>query len=173
MFLWVGLGNPGEEYSATRHNLGKVVLTNLCFEYIVEKNKQLKCLEYRQKRYPNVKIIFPQTYMNNSGIAVKKVCAFYNIQIDNIVIFHDDIELPVGNFDYKFGGGHRGHNGLRNIISQLDNANFHRIRLGVGRPQKQNQSVADFLLEKTSLKNMIQQEEVLELLHIKNLLGAP
>ena len=173
MLLWVGLGNPGKKYSTTRHNLGIFILTSLCAEYTEKKNKRLKCIEYMQNIYPDVKMIFPQTYMNCSGSSVKKVCNFYDIPINNVVVFHDEIELPSGAFDYKFGGGHRGHNGLRDIIFHMGSPDFHRIRLGVGRPQNTNQNIADFLLERVSLNDLIQEKEIINLLKMKDLLIVP
>ncbi len=111
--------------------------------------------------------------MNGSGSSVKKVCNFYNIHINNVVVFHDEIELPAGDFDYKFGGGHRGHNGLRDIIFHMGSPDFHRIRLGVGRPECTNQNIADFLLEQTSLNGFIQEKDIINLLKTKNLLILP
>ena len=164
MFLWAGLGNPGRAYAHTRHNLGIFVLKDIFPEHTERKHKKLGYIEYEQNLLQNVKIIFPQGYMNHSGIYIKRACEFYKVGLKDLVVFHDEIDLPIGEVQYKFGGGHNGHNGLRDIILRMDDANFHRIRLGVGRPENPIQSVSDFVLEKTPLSQMVSRTRVIQVL---------
>ena len=178
MYLWVGLGNPGKKYKNSRHNIGVFILEKILSQttiknFFAKQREKLKSLEYIQDSFQNVKIIFPQTFMNHSGEAVQKACSFYQCNINDVVVFHDEIELPLGEVRYKFSGGHSGHNGIRNIIQKIGSADFHRIRLGIGRPalyekskaqNKETPKIADYLLETTDLEGMISPEKVLELL---------
>ena len=171
MYLWVALGNPGERYKNSRHNMGVFIIEKILSlsetnSFSVKERKKLKSLEYIQDRFQNVKIIFPQTFMNFSGESVKKACSFYQCSLENVIVFHDEIELPPGEVRHKFSGGHSGHNGIRDIILKVGSPNFHRIRLGVGRPSEDKQipKIADYLLETTNLEGMINPRKVLGIL---------
>ena len=141
MKLFVGLGNPGERYKLTRHNVGFMVLDKLI------KNHQLKAgikslIHFFNKIIIDQKsmiLLKPLTFMNISGHAVQKVKNFYGIDPNNIVIIHDDIDLELGKIKLKKGGGDGGHNGLKSII-KLIGSEFNRIRIGIGRPEKINVS---------------------------------
>jgi peptidyl-tRNA hydrolase, PTH1 family len=137
MFLLVGLGNPGSGYVNNRHNIGFKVLENIEKLYNPPKFTKKFKSEYT-KLLVNENIIFllkPMTFMNNSGIAVKEIMDFYNIDIKNIYVIHDEIDLDCGQIKIKNGGGHNGHNGLRSI-DQYISKGYNRIRIGVSRPSK-------------------------------------
>jgi len=137
MFLLVGLGNPGSGYVNNRHNIGYKVLENIEKLYNPPKFTRKFKSEYT-KLLVNKNIIFllkPMTFMNNSGIAVKEIMDFYNIDIKNIYVIHDEIDLDCGQIKIKNGGGHNGHNGLRSI-DQYISKGYNRIRIGVSRPSK-------------------------------------
>ena len=137
MFLIVGLGNPGKLYSNNRHNIGYKILDNIREMYsFPEFSKKFKS-EF-SKTELNKSILFllkPITFMNNSGIALKEIKNFYNIDINNIYVIHDEIDLDQGRVKVKKGGGHNGHNGLKSI-DKLIGKNYNRVRVGVSRPSK-------------------------------------
>jgi PTH1 family peptidyl-tRNA hydrolase len=150
VYLFVGLGNIGKEYENTRHNFGF-----MCIEGIIEKYK----IENHQTKFNSdvffgeiggnkVIIAKPRTYMNRSGVAVSQIKSFYKIFLENIFIFHDDLDLEFCRVKYKIGGGAAGHNGIKNI-DEMIGKNYNRIRLGIGRPLD-NSSVVDFVLQKFS-----------------------
>ena len=133
--LIVGLGNPGKEYENTRHNFGFIVL-----DYIQSSNEEL----LREK-----KIIFekPQTFMNESGKAVKKITDFYKILPEEILVLHDDLDLPLGEIRVSQNSGAAGHKGVQSIIDNLGSKNFTRIRLGI---KPASGDVEKFVLQKFS-----------------------
>ena len=153
MKLFVGLGNPGERYKITRHNVGFMVLDNLIKQSSVEgwDNKFDSFLNKIIINQKSVILLKPLTFMNVSGHAVQKVKNFYGIDPNNIVIIHDDIDLELGKIKLKKGGGDGGHNGLKSII-KLIGSEFNRIRIGIGRPEKI--SVSSYVL------NNFREEEV-------------
>ena len=153
MKLFVGLGNPGEKYKLTRHNIGFMVLDKFIQQSSV-KGWDKKFDSFFNKIIIDQKSIIllkPLTFMNLSGYAVQKVKNFYGIDTKNIVIIHDDIDLELGKIKLKKGGGDGGHNGLKSII-KLIGSEFNRIRIGIGRPEKI--SVSSYVL------NNFREEEV-------------
>ncbi len=152
--LIVGLGNPGLQYQKTRHNAGflfldDLVSANLGGQWQVNRQffGEISTFSYSGERVVAMK---PHTFMNKSGQAVGVIAGFYKIKPDEILVVHDELELPVGQVRMKFGGGHAGHNGLRDIIARIGSADFYRLRIGIGRPQVG--SVADYVLSKPSLE---------------------
>ena len=141
MKLFVGLGNPGERYKLTRHNVGFMVLDNLIKQSSIEgwDNKFDSFFNKIIIDQKSMILLKPLTFMNISGSAVQKVKNFYGIDPNNIVIIHDDIDLELGKIKLKKGGGDGGHNGLKSII-KLIGSEFNRIRIGIGRPEKINVS---------------------------------
>ena len=137
MFLLVGLGNPGKSYINNRHNIGYKVIDNIKNDYdfpnFIKKFKS----DFSKKLLDNqvVSLIKPITYMNDSGIAVKEVKKFYNIDLNNIYVIHDEIDLDQGRVKIKNGGGHNGHNGLKSI-DKLIGHEYNRVRVGISRPSK-------------------------------------
>ncbi|MDC0072680.1 aminoacyl-tRNA hydrolase [Gammaproteobacteria bacterium] len=153
--LIVGLGNPGKQYEHTRHNVGEDFIDILADKYSIELKKEKKFLGSYGKALAfntTLHLLKPDHYMNESGIAVKKTKSFLNIPIDQILIVHDDLDLPFGNLKFKEMGGHGGHNGLRNIIDLLNGeSSFKRLRIGIGHPGKEK-DVTKYVLTKPTNK---------------------
>lgn len=128
------LGNPGRQYQNTRHNYPWLV-SEAMSELSSGWNEKFKGT-YQEWRYKEERLLFlkPQTQMNLSGQSVQAAMAFYKIQPNNLLVVHDDVELPFGQAAFKNGGGHGGHNGLRSVMQLLGTPDFYRFRLGVGRP---------------------------------------
>lgn len=135
-FLIVGLGNPGKEYEGTRHNAGFVVLAELARRFGADPAKEKFTARLAKARVgaEDVWLLEPQTFMNLSGDAVQPAAAFLKIAPEQIVVVHDEIDLPFADVRLKKGGGHAGQNGLRSIIARLGTPEFHRVRVGIGRP---------------------------------------
>ena len=143
MLLIVGLGNPGSGYENTRHNIGFKVIDKLVDDLgarDVSKNS------FYGKLFKTSNILFlkPMTYMNLSGKSVLAVKQFYKIDLEDIIVIHDDIDLPFTALRFKNGGGHGGHNGLKSIDSSIGKE-YNRVRMGIGRPEHRSQ-VVDFVL---------------------------
>lgn len=136
--LIVGLGNPGPEYEHTRHNAGAFFVEELAAKYnvsLVADRKYAGLVGRFTLNGQDVRLLIPTTYMNRSGQAVNALANFFRIPLDAILVAHDELDLPPGIAKLKQGGGHGGHNGLRDIIAQSGNQNnFHRLRLGIGHP---------------------------------------
>lgn len=133
MKLIVGLGNPGKEYEKTRHNAGFYVIDLLLKELNISLDKS-KCRSlYTIYKHNNEKIIIckPQTYMNLSGQAVKSIMKFYDIDIKDVIVVHDDLDLPVGKLRLRHTGSCGGQNGMRSIIELLNSKDINRIRIGI------------------------------------------
>ena len=133
----IGLGNPGEEYIKNRHNIGFLLLENFSEKYNVKftlKNK----LKSRYSEFKindcSYKLFLPNTYMNNSGDAVRAIVDWYKIKLDQLLIIVDDIYLPLGKVRFRKKGSSGGHNGLKDIIKKLHTENFNRIKIGIGSP---------------------------------------
>ncbi|SDH19233.1 MULTISPECIES: aminoacyl-tRNA hydrolase [unclassified Nitrosomonas] len=148
MKLIVGLGNPGERYAATRHNVGFHWLCRLAGELRIPFKSEAKfhglCANIMQGDEP-LWLLKPETYMNASGMAVAALSRFYKISPDQVLIVHDELDLPPGTAKLKLGGGAGGHNGLKDIISRLATKDFWRLRIGIGHPGNKNE-VADYVL---------------------------
>ena len=135
MKLFVGLGNPGSKYQNNRHNIGFLMLDQLAKDYSFESWKTKAGAQVSTGRIGTTKIIAakPQSFMNKSGLPVAELSRFYKIAPDDIYVFHDEIDLGEGRLRVKQGGGHGGHNGLRDIDRHLGK-DYWRVRIGVGRP---------------------------------------
>ena len=161
--LVVGLGNPGRNYIKNRHNIGFIIGEHFADLYsirISEKSFSSLCGSGKVET-ANVLLICPQTYMNSSGYAAQHAHNFYKIDPEDLIVIHDELEFQFGRVEKKFGGGHKGHNGLRSIIDRIGTANFYRIRFGVGRPENSNIPVADYLLSNFTLEEMDKIKELL------------
>jgi len=134
--LIVALGNPGNEYKNTRHNIGWMALEHLPFYRQLAWKEKFKS-RYSQYNHKGEKYIFiePQTFMNLSGESVRPAMDFFKIPLEDIIIIHDEIDLPFGTIQLKKGGGLAGNNGLKSIAQHLGSQGFKRIRMGVGRPK--------------------------------------
>lgn len=150
MFLIVGLGNPGDKYKKTRHNVGFMAVDAISekfgFEEIFDKPKYQ--ISIKNIQGCKIAVMKPMTYMNLSGVAVYSFVSMYKIPVENVLVIHDDIELPPMKVKIKLGGSAKGHNGLRNIDSCIGNS-YWRIRIGVGRPENKS-DVNNFVISNFS-----------------------
>ncbi len=132
MKLIIGLGNPGEKYEHTRHNLGFVVVDELVKKLEDRIWKLDKKLKAEIIKTPDIVFAKPQTFMNHSGEAVKLLAAYYKVLATDIVIIHDELDLPLGRIKVRTGGSGAGHHGVESIIEALGDDKFTRVRLGIG-----------------------------------------
>jgi len=150
--LIVGLGNPGRKYEGTRHNAGYWLVERVAAQHRLTLRKETKFhgLTARLDAAAGPAwLLLPQTWMNESGTAVVALAQFHKIAADEILVVHDELDLPPGGVKIKQGGGHAGHNGLRDIIEKLGSPEFWRLRIGIGHPRDiaaSEQEVADFVL---------------------------
>jgi PTH1 family peptidyl-tRNA hydrolase len=162
--LIVGLGNPGPEYEPTRHNAGFWFVDELVrscqqdFRFEQRFQSQVaRCLlsgnAYRLQK--------PMTFMNRSGQAVGSLARFFRIPLEQILVVHDDLDLPAGTIRLKRGGGHGGHNGLRDLIAHLGSRDFYRLRVGIGHPGHRDQ-VVDYVLHQPSKADRAEIESAID-----------
>lgn len=165
--LIVGLGNPGDEYKNTRHNVGFMAVDFLAPNDAIWK-KEKNALTTRME-VEGVKIILakPQTFMNNSGQAVGPLMTFYKIPLENLVVIHDDMDLKLGTLREKTGGGSAGHNGIKSIDSAIGNE-YRRIRIGIGHPRDFESPIepADWVLGKFNAEQLKQIKSVIKSIEI-------
>ncbi|ODN43578.1 aminoacyl-tRNA hydrolase [Piscirickettsia litoralis] len=151
--LIVGLGNPGSEYEKTRHNAGAWFVEQLAEQYHAALRPEAKfhglASRLNASSLGNAQLLIPTTFMNRSGLAVKACSHFYKIPPEQILVVHDELDLPPGTARLKSGGGHGGHNGLRDIAAQLGTKDFQRLRIGIGHPGNKSQ-VVNFVLKAPS-----------------------
>ncbi len=147
MILFVGLGNPGSKYEDTRHNIGFKIIDKLVDDF---KARDISKISFHGKLYRVTNTLFlkPTTYMNLSGQSVQTVKQFFKIELEDIIVIHDDIDLPFGAVRFKRGGGHGGHNGLKSLDMHIGKE-YLRVRIGVGKPEHKSQ-VADYVLHNFS-----------------------
>lgn len=165
--LIVGLGNPGARYQETRHNAGKWFVTAIAKQHRATFKIEPKFLAEIAKITPptgeDYWLLIPTTYMNQSGQSVQNFLRFYNIQPENILVAHDEIDLPIGAIRFKQGGGHAGHNGLRHIIQCLGGQNnFQRLRIGIGRPMPETEEVVQYVLSPPTSREHIAIQQALD-----------
>jgi len=165
MKLIVGLGNPGKKYENTRHNLGFMLLDELARQegFSFADSTKFQGI-FAQTPHPEQKKIFylkPQTYMNLSGESVAPLATFYKIAPEDILVIHDDLDLPLGTARLARSGSAGGHNGIKSIISCLGTKDFHRLKLGIGRPKHVKQEVVDHVLERFSKEDKLTVDEVI------------
>ncbi|MGQ0285954.1 aminoacyl-tRNA hydrolase [Pasteurellaceae bacterium 22721_9_1] len=151
--LIVGLGNPGEKYADTRHNAGEWLIERLARRLNLTLTPEAKFSGKTARAMLNgqeMRFLIPTTFMNLSGKAISALANFYRIKPEEILVIHDELDLPPGVAKIKQGGGHGGHNGLRDTIAQLgNNKNFYRLRVGIGHPGDKN-LVSAYVLGKPS-----------------------
>ncbi len=168
-WLVVGLGNPGPEYAATRHNIGAMVVDQIAEDVRAplarHKRAHAVCAEAKlgvPGSMTGMVLARPLTFMNTSGGPVAALMAFYGIEPDHLVVVHDELDIPFAALRVKFGGGDNGHNGLKSIRKSLGSGDFFRIRMGIGRPPGR-QDPADFVLkpfgstERKDLPDLVQR----------------
>jgi PTH1 family peptidyl-tRNA hydrolase len=159
VWLVVGLGNPGAKYAGHRHNVGYLVVEELAqrlgSSFRAHKSGRADVVEGRigppGTPGPRVVLVRPRSYMNELGGPTKALAGFYKVPAERIVAVHDELDIPFGTMRVKLGGGDNGHNGLKSLRGSLGTGDFHRVRIGVGRPPGR-QEVADFLLSDYSAK---------------------
>lgn len=131
----IGLGNPGSKYDQTKHNVGKDWLIKLADSYslVFEEKKRYEA-SITSSHQNKILWVIPDNYMNNSGITVSKIIKNKNLDVKNIIVFHDDLDLNPGDVRFKVDGGHGGHNGLKDIFYRTSSRGFSRVRIGIGHP---------------------------------------
>lgn len=149
MYIITGLGNPGQKYKSTRHNVGFMALDKIAKKLSVKVSKvKFKGL-FGSTNYKGEKVLLlkPHTYMNRSGEGVKDIISFYKIPPENLIVIYDDMDLPLGKIRVRPKGSSAGHNGIKSIIYQLSSENFARVRIGIGKPPE-NFETANYVLGK-------------------------
>ena len=157
----VGLGNPGKKYSKNRHNIGFLLLENLSKKYnsnfLLKDKLKSSCSEFKIKD-STYRLFLPNTFMNNSGDAVRAIVDWYKINLNQLFIILDDKDLPIGKIRFRKKGSSGGHNGLKSIIEKLQTQNFNRIRIGIGSPPS-IQGISNFNTIAHVLGNISQEEK--------------
>lgn len=154
-YLIIGLGNPGREYKDTRHNIGFMLIDRLAVRLNAQgmklQSKAILTSAIHQQR--RILLAKPQTYMNLSGQAVQGLMHFYKLPIENLIVAHDDLDLPLGTLRIRPGGGPGGQRGMASTIEQLGTQDFPRLRLGIGRPPGRMDS-KDYVLQQFSRQDL-------------------
>ncbi|MDP0588751.1 MAG: aminoacyl-tRNA hydrolase [Candidatus Endonucleobacter bathymodioli] len=163
--LIVGLGNPGGQYENTRHNAGFWFVEQMARVYGVSLQAEKKFFGYVTKVIvgeQEVRLLTPSTFMNCSGRSVSAISSFFKIPVQSILVVHDELDFPPGIGRFKLGGGHGGHNGLRNIISSLANdRDFQRLRIGIGHPGN-SKDVVNYVLQKPSVADRQKMDSMID-----------
>jgi PTH1 family peptidyl-tRNA hydrolase len=163
-WLVVGLGNPGSQYAGNRHNVGRMVLDELAERMRARFTRHRTGVGVAEGRAtpggPRFVLAAPQTYMNESGRPVGQLLRFYSLTPERMIVVHDELDIPFGALRLKTGGGHGGHNGVRDIVAVVGTPEFPRVRVGIGRPPGR-QPAADYVLrdfageERKTLPNLL------------------
>ncbi|OGP72945.1 MAG: aminoacyl-tRNA hydrolase [Deltaproteobacteria bacterium RBG_16_49_23] len=163
MKIIVGLGNPGVRYLETRHNIGFRVVDRLAETCHIPLSTKRHQTLYGTGSIDSQKVILvkPMTYMNRSGEAVGKMVHFFHLGIENLIVIHDDLDLPFGRFRFKQRGGDGGHQGVRSIIELLGGANFLRLKVGIGRPPR-GMEPAEYVLNSFDLFEQSHLDRVID-----------
>jgi len=153
--LIVGLGNPGDRYARTRHNVGFEVANEVASRWQLPRAKKKYAGLFTDGRTgpggPRVGVLLPQTFMNDAGRSVSPARGALGVDLDHVLVVHDEIDLPFGEVRSRLGGGLAGHNGLKSLKAELGGADFHRVRVGVGRPDSTDPDiVAAYVLSRFS-----------------------
>jgi PTH1 family peptidyl-tRNA hydrolase len=166
-WLVAGLGNPGDQYAATRHNVGQMVLDQLV------KRHSIKLASHKSRTHiaayklgvgidaHQIILAKSHSYMNETGGPIKALANFYSIEPENIIALHDELDIGFAAIRTKLGGGDNGHNGLKSMTSAFDTPDYYRVRLGIGRPMGQ-QDPADFVLKQFSKEEKKDLDEFIE-----------
>jgi PTH1 family peptidyl-tRNA hydrolase len=149
-WLVVGLGNPGEKYAATRHNIGQMVIDELARRHSIKFSSHKSRTEIAAYKLDagtySVILAKSQGFMNDTGGPIKALAKFYSVEVANIIALHDELDIPFAAIRTKIAGGDNGHNGLKSMTSAFNGPDYYRVRLGIGRPMGQ-QDPADFVLK--------------------------
>lgn len=160
MYLIVGLGNPEEDYSGTRHNMGFDTINKIGKKYNIKINKKKFNGLYEKANIEGKECILlkPQTYMNLSGICVKNFMSFYKIPSENVLLIYDDMDVDIGKIKIRKKGHAGSHNGMKSVIENLQTIEFPRVRVGIGKPQE-NEDKIKYVIGPISLKAKQELEE--------------
>ena len=160
MLLLVGLGNPGSDFTNTRHNIGFKIIDaiNTHFKLSKQKPKFKGLLTTGNIDEKKIYAIKPLTFMNNSGTAIKELIDYFKIDAKDVIVFHDDIDIDFGKVKAKFGGSSAGHNGIESI-DKFIGKDYSRVRIGIGKP-KDNMEVSDFVLQNFDEDEMVGLEKI-------------
>ncbi|MHB8842237.1 MAG: aminoacyl-tRNA hydrolase [Candidatus Aquicultor sp.] len=148
MYIIVGLGNPGTEYEATRHNVGFMVIDRLSKEYGIRLDRKSRLARWGEGTLAgeNVVLLKPLTFMNNSGLAVREILKGKDVELDHLIVVYDDLDLEPGRIRIRPDGGSGGHKGIQSLVGQLGSGDFLRVRIGIGRPSGR-QDASDYVLK--------------------------
>ncbi len=162
-WMIVGLGNPGREYEKTRHNIGFMAIDKLAGNCGIALSQKKFDTLFGMGKIENIPVILvkPMAYMNRSGPPVQQLSDYYQLELDHILVIHDDIDILFGNLKIKPKGGHGGHNGIKSIIGATGGTEFPRIRIGIGRPDEHQKDVVNHVLGKFTPDEMRYLEPVL------------
>ena len=157
MNLIVGLGNPGEKYEFTRHNIGFMVVDKVLKDIANVEKTWVLHKDLNTYLFKNGDLIFakPQAFMNNSGVVVKRIVNLYKVPVEQIWVIHDDIDLPIGKIRIRRGGSSGGHNGVESIIKNLPSPEFLRFRLGIGRGKMDIKKSTDINLSRQGIEKFV------------------
>ncbi len=173
MYIIAGLGNPGKDYTGTRHNVGFEVLDAVAAKYDIDIKKAKFRGLYGEGRIGGERVVLvkPQTFMNLSGECIREFKSWYKVEDSEIIIIYDDVSLPTGKMRIRPKGSAGGHNGIKSIIYQLGSEVFPRIKIGVGRPENPDYDLADYVLGhfdrgevKTLVETAIRAAEAVEVI---------
>lgn len=168
MFLVAGLGNPGSKYSLTRHNVGFLVIDSITKNLSLKTSVNKSTFNAETIKSQNSLYTKPQTFMNDSGQSIEAISSYFNVENQDIIIIHDDLDLPFGTVKFKLGGGHGGHNGLRSIDAHIGKE-YLRVRVGIGKPQNKEE-VVNHVLSNFSKEELKQLEDIIS--HITKAIQA-
>ncbi|NMC46651.1 MAG: aminoacyl-tRNA hydrolase [Chloroflexi bacterium] len=147
-YLIVGLGNPGKQYEASRHNVGFMAVDRLAARWQIEMRRHRKNAQTGEGKFDGipVELAKPKTFMNNSGLSVGPLQRLYGVEADHLLVVYDDLDLAFGRIRLRAEGGAAGHHGMESIIAKLSTREFPRLRIGIGRPKHEGEDVIDFVL---------------------------
>ena len=166
-WLVVGLGNPGDEYAATRHNVGQMVIDHLAKRHNVKLSSHKSRTDIAAYKLGvgvdahSIILAKSKSYMNESGGPIKALATFYSVEPTNIIVLHDELDIPYAAIRAKVAGGDNGHNGLKSLTSSFGTADYFRVRLGIGRPMGQ-QDPGDFVLKQFSKEEKKDLDEFID-----------
>jgi PTH1 family peptidyl-tRNA hydrolase len=166
-WLVVGLGNPGDEYAATRHNVGQMVIDHLAKRHNVKLSTHKSRTDIAAYKLGvgvdahSVILAKSKSYMNESGGPIKALASFYSVEPTKIIVLHDELDIPYAAIRTKVAGGDNGHNGLKSLTSSFGTADYFRVRLGIGRPMGQ-QDPGDFVLKQFSKEEKKSLDEFID-----------
>lgn len=164
-YLIFGLGNPGKQYEASRHNVGFMAVDRLAARWQIEMRRHRKNAQTGEGKFDGIPVVLakPQTFMNNSGLSVGPLQRLYAIEANRLLVVYDDLDLAFGRIRLRAGGGAAGHHGMESIIAKLSTREFPRLRIGIGRPKYEGEEVIDFVLtdfhgsDKAKLESVLDQ----------------